>query len=191
MPDRQPRCQDTDAVKQCRFKGVTAFGLILVSSLLASACASAGAVPRPFPTPDSSRERRIGRSVPTPPTTKLLETALALLGTPYRNGGSTPDGFDCSGFTQWVFGRHGVSLPRETREQYAEGASVGRDRLVAGDLLFFSTVAPGASHVGIALDTDRFVHAPSSNGVVRIEYLSSSYWKRRFVGARRVASHAE
>jgi len=141
--------------------------------------------------PDSSREPRNGRSLPTPRTTDLVKTALALLGTPYRNGGSTPDGFDCSGFTQWVFARHGVSLPRETREQYSAGAAVGRDRLVAGDLLFFSTVAPGASHVGIALDTERFVHAPSSKGVVRIEHLSSSYWKRRYLGARRVAPHAE
>jgi cell wall-associated NlpC family hydrolase len=81
-----------------------------------------------------------------------------------------------------------VSLPRETREQYAEGSSVKRDQLLAGDLLFFSTVAPGASHVAIALDTERFVHAPSSNGVVRIEHLSSSYWQRRYVGARRVGA---
>jgi peptidoglycan DL-endopeptidase CwlO len=188
VPDRQPRCQDADAVKRCRFKGFTAFGVIVVSSLLASACASTGAVPRPFPTPDSAGTRGTSPVVPTLPAAKLVETALALLGAPYRNGGATPDGFDCSGFTQWVFARHGVSLPRETREQYAEGTSIKRHQLLAGDLLFFSTVAPGASHVAIALDTERFVHAPSSKGVVRIEQLSSSYWQRRYVGARRVGA---
>ena len=62
-----------------------------------------------------------------------------------------------------------------------------RDDLEPGDLLFFTTTGPGASHVGIAVGTDQFVHAPSSTGVVRVERLSSGYWSQRFVGARRVA----
>jgi cell wall-associated NlpC family hydrolase len=119
----------------------------------------------------------------------LLDTAMALVGTPYRNGGASPDGFDCSGFTQWVFGRHGVALPRETRQQFGAGIRVKGDAVAPGDLLFFSTVATGASHVGIALDEDQFIHAPSARGVVRVERRSSAYWRPRFVGARRVDGH--
>jgi cell wall-associated NlpC family hydrolase len=115
-----------------------------------------------------------------------VDTALALLGTPYRDGGSDPDGFDCSGFTQWVYARNGFALPRETREQFRRGVAIRPEDVVAGDLVFFTTVAPGASHVAIALDADRFVHAPSSRGVVRVERRSSAYWQRRFIGARRV-----
>ena len=115
----------------------------------------------------------------------LTSTALSLRGAPYRNGGSTPDGFDCSGFVQYVFGLNGLAVPRETREQFRIGRSIDRDHLVAGDLVFFSTVAPGASHVGIALGNDEFVHAPSSRGVVRVERLSADYWRRRYIGARR------
>ncbi len=113
-------------------------------------------------------------------------TALALRGSPYRNGGADPKGFDCSGFTQYVFGQHGLALPREVRDQFALGSSVAPERVSPGDLLFFTTVAPGASHVGIALGGDEFVHAPSSTGVVRVDRLSGFYWSQRFVGARRM-----
>ena len=90
----------------------------------------------------------------------LRSTALSFRGAPYRNGGTTPEGFDCSGFVQYVFGLHGVAMPRETREQFRIGRTVDRDDLVPGDLVFFTTVAPGASHVGIVIDRDQFVHAP-------------------------------
>jgi cell wall-associated NlpC family hydrolase len=119
-------------------------------------------------------------------TYALTSTALSLRGAPYRNGGTDPKGFDCSGFTQYVFAQHGVLLPREVRDQYRLGASVNPDRLVAGDLLFFATTDPGASHVAIAIGGDEFVHAPSSTGVVRVEHLGSSYWSPRFLGAKRV-----
>lgn len=115
----------------------------------------------------------------------LRSTALSLRGAPYRNGGTTPDGFDCSGFVQYVFGLHGVTMPRETREQFRVGRAVGRDNLAPGDLVFFTTVAPGPSHVGIIIDRDQFVHAPSTRGVVRVDRLSAEYWDRRFIGARR------
>lgn len=115
----------------------------------------------------------------------LLRTALGLRGRPYRNGGSTPDGFDCSGYTQYVFAQHGMHLPREVRDQFRMGSPVRAGDLRAGDLVFFTTTAPGASHVGIALGDGTFVHAPSSNGVVRVERMSLRYWGRRFVGVRR------
>jgi cell wall-associated NlpC family hydrolase len=117
----------------------------------------------------------------------LSSTALSLRGAPYRNGGVDPaNGFDCSGFVRYVYQQHGVPMPRAVREQFRVGKSVDRDRLSAGDLVFFSTVAPGASHVGIVIGGDQFIHAPSERGVVRVEKLSAQYWASRFVGAKRV-----
>jgi cell wall-associated NlpC family hydrolase len=116
----------------------------------------------------------------------LVGTALALRGTPYRNGGADPSGFDCSGFTSYVFAQYGVSLPRAVQEQYRAGKSVKPEDLSPGDIVFFTTTDPGPSHVAIAIGGDEFVHAPSSSGVVRVEHLSSSYWSPRFLGARRV-----
>lgn len=161
---------------------------------LLSGCASTGAVPQPFPGAGRpaggtavDRPREDASPVPGGPVDgyALTGTALALRGAPYRNGGTTPEGFDCSGFVQYVFGQHGVAMPRETRDQFRVGGQVGRDDLAPGDLVFFTTVAPGASHVGIMIGDDQFVHAPSERGVVRVERLSSRYWSRRFVGARR------
>jgi cell wall-associated NlpC family hydrolase len=77
-------------------------------------------------------------------------------------------------------------MPRDVRQQFAVGKDVQPGDLEPGDLVFFSTVAPGASHVGIAVGGDQFVHAPSTSGVVRVENLSATYWASRFVGAKRV-----
>ena len=117
----------------------------------------------------------------------LSSTALSLRGAPYRNGGIDPNGFDCSGFVRYVYQQHGVPMPRAVREQFQVGKNVGRDRLEAGDLVFFSTVSPGASHVGIMIGGNQFIHAPSERGVVRVENLSAQYWSSRFVGAKRVS----
>jgi cell wall-associated NlpC family hydrolase len=136
-------------------------------------------VPRPFPAPGSSAGSVSGLD-------PVIETALELRGVPYRNGGDDPRGFDCSGFTQYVFARHGIRLPRAVRDQFAFGTTVEPASLEAGDLLFFSTTEPGASHVAIALGQGAFVHAPSSTGVVRVERLAVRYWTERFLGARRI-----
>jgi cell wall-associated NlpC family hydrolase len=117
----------------------------------------------------------------------VLDTAMELVGTPYRAGGQSPQtGFDCSGFVTWVFARHGYPLPRTVGDQFTAGAPVRGAGPAAGDLVFFRTDDPGVSHVGIALGNGRFVHAPSSRGVVRVETLESPYWARRFAGARRI-----
>jgi cell wall-associated NlpC family hydrolase len=122
----------------------------------------------------------------SPAVADLIATALTLRGTPYLNGGTDPSGFDCSGFVQWVFARHGTGLPREVRDQYRVGRNIDEDEVKPGDLVFFETVAKGASHVGIAIGNGEFVHAPSSRGVVRVEKFTSAYWAKRWVGARRV-----
>jgi cell wall-associated NlpC family hydrolase len=116
----------------------------------------------------------------------IVSTALMFTGVRYRNGGSDPSGFDCSGFMQWVFGQNGVRLPREVRDQYEAGNKINLREVKPGDLLFFQTVSRGASHVGLAIGGDRFVHAPSSRGVVRVERFTANYWSKRFVGARRL-----
>jgi hypothetical protein len=158
---------------------------LLLLTLTAAGCASSGAVPRPFPGAPLPPGTAAGETVP-PLLGPLLATALQMQGVPYRNGGTDPSGFDCSGFVQYVFARHGVALPREVREQFGAGRAIGRDAVQAGDLVFFQTVSRGASHVGIALGDGTFVHAPSSRGVVRVESYGNSYWSPRWVGARRI-----
>jgi cell wall-associated NlpC family hydrolase len=115
---------------------------------------------------------------------------MKLRGVPYRNGGSDPSGFDCSGFVQWVFAQNGLLLPREVREQYYAGRKIDLQDVQPGDLLFFETVSRGASHVGVVIGGDEFVHAPSSTGVVRVERFTATYWAKRFVGARRITTEA-
>jgi cell wall-associated NlpC family hydrolase len=119
----------------------------------------------------------------------ILQTALGYRGVPYRYGGDTPaTGFDCSGFVRFVLGQHQLVVPRTAAEQFQIGRPIRANEVRAGDLVFFSTVAPGASHVGLALNSTEFVHAPATSGVVRVERIQSTYWQPRFVGARRLFS---
>lgn len=174
---------------------VKAFVLIGVIALLSGACASTGATPRPFPgSPASPPAHRVPAPTPVGPGRlvddyALVGTALELRGVPYRNGGSDRAGFDCSGFTQFVFAQYGLALPRETREQFKAGTSIPLNDLQPGDLIFFETTAPGPSHVAIAVGGNEFVHAPSSTGVVRVERLSSTYWSSRLIGVRRLIAN--
>jgi len=178
---------------------VAAFIFVSAVAAAASGCASTGATPRPFPTPNAAASAasggakpEAGAASPSSPAAShaagygVAGTALSLRGAPYRNGGSDPGGFDCSGFVRYVFGQNGVAVPRTVTEQFHAGREVVGPQLEPGDLVFFSTVSPGASHVGIAIGGDEFVHAPSGRGEVRVERLSVSYWATRFVGARRV-----
>ena len=173
--------------------GRAAMPSLVLLLTLSGACATPGGVPEPFPTPSRRPSTppppapvATAGTVPAADAYSITSTALSLRGTPYRNGGSDPRGFDCSGFVEYVFGRHGISVPRTVDELYRAGTPVGRDDVQAGDLLFFSTSAPGPSHVGMSIGGDEFVHAPSSAGVVRVERFSGSYWSPRFVGARRL-----
>ena len=160
----------------------------LLILLVAGGCASrSGAVPAPFPRPNRVPGLPTEASTTRPPDPyAITSTALDLRGVPFVDGGSTPAGFDCSGFTYHVFRQHGVELPRLAAQQYRVGSAIDPNAIEPGDLLFFSTVAPGASHVGLAIGGGEFVHAPSERGQVRVERLGSSYWARRFLGARRV-----
>lgn len=114
--------------------------------------------------------------------------ALAYLGTPYREGGLSPQtGFDCSGLVAYAYRQGaGLALPRNTAELSHAGRPVERSALRPGDLVFYNTLRRDYSHVGIYLGEDRFIHAPSSGGEVRVESLGANYWVRRYNGARRV-----
>lgn len=107
------------------------------------------------------------------------------VGARYRWGGTTPAGFDCSGFLYYVFGQMGVELPRTTYAMYDAGAPVPQDELQAGDLVFFQTISPGASHAGIYLGDGRFIHASSGSGHVIITSMDEGYYAPRYLGARR------
>ena len=113
--------------------------------------------------------------------------ALGLLDTGYRFGGKNPEaGFDCSGMVAYIFNQSaGVKVNGSAADLARRGREVERDRLRPGDLVFFNTRNAAFSHVGIYIGNDRFVHAPSSNGRVRIDPMGASYYAQRFEAARR------
>ncbi|MCB1963053.1 MAG: C40 family peptidase [Rhodocyclaceae bacterium] len=132
-------------------------------------------------------------SPPTGPVAELVVQALSFLGIPYRYGGQSRDtGLDCSALVQQVFrDALGLVLPRTTRDLAKVGEDVERTSLKAGDLVFFNTRRRAFSHVGLYLGNNRFLHAPSKGGKVRVERLSTHYWASRFNGGRRVLTQAD
>ena len=130
---------------------------------------------------------------PARPKQQLASTALEMLGVKYKFGGGTPyTGFDCSGLVIYAAEKSlGLKLPRRSADIARKGQSVKRSELKKGDLVFFNTRGHRNSHVGIYLGNQKFVHAPRTGAVVRIESMDSSYWRKRYNGARRlVASNA-
>jgi cell wall-associated NlpC family hydrolase len=117
---------------------------------------------------------------------QVINYAYRFRGTPYRYGAMSPRGFDCSGFTSYVFKRFGIELDRSSRGQIFDSVRVKKNDLQPGDLVFFqNTYTTGISHVGIYIGNGDFIHASSSKGVM-ISSLSNSYWSSRYYGARRV-----
>ena len=116
----------------------------------------------------------------------LTRSALRFIGVPYVFGGTSSNGFDCSGYVQHVFALLGRHLPRTADAQYAAGRPID-GTMIAGDLVFFQTYERGPSHVGIYLGDGKFVHASSSHGVT-VSALSEGYWRARYLGAKRVAT---
>jgi cell wall-associated NlpC family hydrolase len=116
---------------------------------------------------------------------RAADYAQNMIGKPYRYGGNSPTGFDCSGLVQYSYSRAGLPIPRTTRSQRESSAAVGSQSLRAGDLIFFDQEGRKSSHVGIYIGDGRFVHAPSSGKQVRVDTLDTKYWKKHYVGARR------
>ena len=117
----------------------------------------------------------------------IIAAGKKYIGTPYVFGGTTPNGFDCSGFIQYIFKKVGYNVPRLADEQYQLGHSAKVSQLDEGDLVFFETYMEGPSHVGIYVGNGQFLHVSSSRGV-KIDSLDNEYWSPRFIGARKVVS---
>lgn len=116
----------------------------------------------------------------------ITSSSKNYLGVPYVWGGTSPSGFDCSGFIYYVFLNNGIAIPRTTDLQYYNaGTWVSYNNLEPGDLVFFTTYAPGPSHVGMYLGNGQFIQASSSKGVT-ISDLSNSYFSARYIGAKRI-----
>ncbi len=127
----------------------------------------------------------------TGPSVEIVVHALGLVDVPYRYGGRTPAGFDCSGFVGYVFSQSaGLALPRRADEMGRMGETLVRADLAPGDLVFFNTLGRGYSHVGIYVGEGQFVHAPARRGRVRVDRLNDPYWTARYNGARRIGGVA-
>ncbi|MCS6831742.1 MAG: NlpC/P60 family protein [Armatimonadota bacterium] len=117
----------------------------------------------------------------------IVRLASRYKGVRYRWGGSSRSGFDCSGFTRYVFRQKtGIELPHSASAQFRRGTPVSRDELQPGDLVFFQTYRRGASHVGIYIGNGKFIHASSAGRRVQIDSLNEGYYRQRYLGARRV-----
>jgi len=117
--------------------------------------------------------------------TQVVNTALDMIGTPYRYGGNTPSGFDCSGLVHYAYRAAGISVPRTTGDQLDTARGIALPQARPGDLLFFKMTSK-PDHVGIFIGNGQFVHAPSSGKQVGVAMLSDPFWNQSFVGARRL-----
>lgn len=156
----------------------------LIATLLVGGCAvqppSAGVLEQvESPAPDAA--------IPANAREMVLQ-ALALIGVPYRYGGSSPEtGLDCSGLVRHVAAKAaGLKLPGDARAISEFGTPIARDAMQPGDLVFFNTLRRPYSHVGIYLGNHRFIHAPSTGGQVEIVRMNQRYWLQRYDGARRL-----
>ena len=131
------------------------------------------------------RDLPVSRGASTASIRRLIASSFQYVGVPYWFGGTSPRGFDCSGFVRYVFSSIGVNLPRMADEQFGVGRPVSSERLQPGDLVFFETYEPGPSHVGIYIGNSQFISATSSRGVA-VADLYGHYWGERYIGARRV-----
>ena len=150
------------------------------------------AKPEDHPEEDTTIEK-----IPLPPTVEsapflpptkvqpLIATAKKFIGKPYHFGTAGPKEFDCSGYLQYIFAQNKFSIPRTADEQYKLGRNILKNQLTEGDLVFFTTYEPGASHCGLYLGSGKFIHASSSKGV-RIDELDNSYWKEHYLGAKHI-----
>lgn len=158
--------------------------ICLSLALILGACSTK---PKPASQSTQATPARAKITIPDHPNTRqeVWFQAFSLVGTPYRYGGSDRNGFDCSGMVQYVYQQATqTALPRTARDIAASSHNISKQQLKSGDLVFFNTGSGTYSHVGIYLGNQEFLHAPSSNGTIRIARLDSPYFAQRFTGAR-------
>ncbi len=156
------------------FRHPRLIGLLLL--LLLAACSS-----QPRIAPSSPKPAGVEPAQDSP----LVVTAMRQLDRPYRYGGHTPDGFDCSGLVYYVYQRSGIGIPRTARDQLRGARPVPLRNLTPGDLLFFRERDEKASHVGLYVGEGRFIHASTSQRAVTLSHLNNPYWKKQLIGAGR------
>lgn len=175
------------------FRRAARYALLVGTALLLGACAS-HPTRRPEPTYKDSRSSLANLPARAPEgatgtANDVLFRAIALVGTPYRWGGNTPDGgFDCSGLVDYIYrNAAGLALPHNSREMSQMTGSRVRQMtdLISGDLVFFSG-SGGISHVGVYVGKGRFVHAPNSGGTVRLDDIDGPYWRDHFEFGKRL-----
>jgi cell wall-associated NlpC family hydrolase len=158
-------------------------------SMALAGCAASSLQQHPAPASPSAIAGSAAEQSPARPSPGpraiIVELATSMLGQPYRFGGAAPGGFDCSGLVAYAANGAGVRVPRTAHEQLHAGTPVARSDLKAGDLVFMH-LAHKELHVGIAIDAERFVHAPSKGGLVRIDSLGVPRYARGFITARRI-----
>lgn len=161
---------------------------MVLLALLLSACGGKQQVRPTLPTAAAQRHWPQVRPEDPMAANAVLMRAIGLVGTPYTYGGNTPEsGFDCSGLVAYVYrDMLDLRLPRTSRELAGvQGPRIDPEKLAAGDLVFFGSKG-NVSHVGIYVGEGRFVHAPSTGGTVRLDYLDGPYWRDHYSGAKRV-----
>ena len=172
------------------FRGVIRTALAAAVAIAMTACASTS--PKHGKAPDSlggsggQNSSAVARPPPGPREI-IVDRAKSMLGQPYRWGGDAPGGFDCSGLVVYAATGAGIRVPRTAHEQLGTGTPVARGKVHEGDLVFMH-LAHKELHVGIAIDGERFIHAPSTGGRVRIDTLAASPYARGYLGARRIIS---
>jgi cell wall-associated NlpC family hydrolase len=151
----------------------------MLSAAFLAGCGGPSSVDRPSEEPGEARHN------PEDTGKTAVKVAEEFIGAPYRNGGTTRDGVDCSGLAFAVYRRVGVKLPRTSDAQARTGHHIDRDELRAGDLVFFGS-GDNVTHVGIYADDGEFIHASTRARSVRFDRLDNKYFRNRYIGARRV-----
>ncbi|MGD8914301.1 MAG: C40 family peptidase [Candidatus Thiodiazotropha sp.] len=139
--------------------------------------------------PASSKATNTGQEkqdLPLEPTYTVVDIAEGLKGKPYRYGGVTPKGFDCSGFVQYAYRKAGMSIPRTTRDQYRVSQRLPLEKAKPGDLLFFKIDSRKLSHVGLYAGNGRFIHASTAKKRVADALIHDPYWRNRLIGIGRI-----
>jgi cell wall-associated NlpC family hydrolase len=168
-------------------RGIRVF---LAAALIATLAACAGTAikadhPQSQAAPPGFQPPNPSPAAAADPRTMMVDRALSMLGQPYRFGGAAPGGFDCSGLVVYAAAGAGIHVPRTAAEQLSTGMPVARGEVRAGDLVFMH-LTHKELHVGIAIDEQRFVHAPSAGGRVRIDSLASGPYAKGYLRARRI-----
>ena len=154
--------------------------ILLLAALGAPWLGGCGSVP----SASSAPSHTAAPGVTSASRTALIRAAAGQIGTPYRYGGNTRRGFDCSGLVQYAHRQIGVDVPRTTRQQWSRAQQPGRRHLIPGDLVFFALDGNKSRHVGIYEGAGVFIHAPSSGKRVSRASLDNPFWRNRLIGAR-------